>query len=114
MKVTGVKTTVLSIPNAEPYYYSQGCSLGVNSVLVEVHTDEGIMKQLLGTNFVYNRKRLQGGDFKIRTCAMWCVARLYLSDMELREFQQMFSKSVTLSTPDDIVSILCLLSFSEV
>jgi L-alanine-DL-glutamate epimerase-like enolase superfamily enzyme len=42
LKVTGVKTTVLSIPNAEPYYYSQGCSLGVNSVLVEVHTDEGI------------------------------------------------------------------------
>ena len=42
MKVTGVTTTVLSIPNSEPYYYSQGCSLGTNSVLVEVQTDEGI------------------------------------------------------------------------
>ena len=42
MKVTDVKTTVLSIPNSEPYYYSQGCTLGVNSVLVEVETDEGI------------------------------------------------------------------------
>jgi L-alanine-DL-glutamate epimerase-like enolase superfamily enzyme len=42
MIVTKVKTTILSIPNKEPYYYSQGYNLGVNSILVEVETDEGI------------------------------------------------------------------------
>jgi len=42
MKVTAVRTRILSIPNSEPYYYSQGVATGINSVLVEVETDEGI------------------------------------------------------------------------
>jgi len=42
MKVTGVKATILAIPNKEIYYYSQGADAGVNSVLVEVETDAGI------------------------------------------------------------------------
>ncbi|HCR17233.1 MAG TPA: hypothetical protein DIU35_07095 [Candidatus Latescibacteria bacterium] len=42
MKVTSVKSRVLAIPNNEPYYYSQGVGQGVNCVLVEVETDEGI------------------------------------------------------------------------
>lgn len=42
MRVTNVKTTVLSIPFKETYYWSQGCTPGINSVLVEVETDEGI------------------------------------------------------------------------
>ena len=42
MKITEVRTRVLAIPNAEPYYYSQGVASGVNCVLVEVETDEGV------------------------------------------------------------------------
>jgi len=42
MKVTEVKTRILSIPNSEPYYYSQGVAGGINCILVEVETDEGI------------------------------------------------------------------------
>ena len=42
MKVTEVKATPLAIPFKESYYYSQGVTQGVNAVLVEVHTDEGV------------------------------------------------------------------------
>lgn len=42
MKVTQVRTRTLSIPFQEPYFYSQGCALGINSLLVEVETDDGI------------------------------------------------------------------------
>ena len=42
MKVTKVRTRILAIPNNEPYYYSHGVGTGVNCVLVEVETDEGI------------------------------------------------------------------------
>ena len=95
------------------YFSSLGNSPTKEATLL--HTDEGIMKQILGSNFVYNRKRFQGSnEFKIRTCAMWCVARLYLSDLKLREFQELFSRSLSLSTADDIVSLLCLLPFSEI
>ncbi len=42
MKVTKVKTRILSIPNSEPYYYAQGVATGINTVLVEIETDEGV------------------------------------------------------------------------
>jgi len=43
MKVTEVKATPLAIPFKESYYYSQGVTQGINSILVEVHTDEGVV-----------------------------------------------------------------------
>jgi L-Ala-D/L-Glu epimerase len=42
MKVTRVTARPLSIPNREVYHWSGGYNLGVNSILVEVETDEGI------------------------------------------------------------------------
>ena len=42
MKVTNVKTTPLAIPFKESYYYSHGVAVGINAVLVEVETDEGV------------------------------------------------------------------------
>ena len=42
MKVTKVKTTPLAIPFRQSYYYSHGVAEGINVVLVEVETDEGI------------------------------------------------------------------------
>lgn len=95
------------------YFSSLGNSAKKESTML--HTDENIMNEFLGSDFVYNRTTLQNAnDFKIQTCAMWCVCRLYLSDLKLREFTSMFSKSVILNSPDDIVSILCLLAFSEI
>jgi L-alanine-DL-glutamate epimerase-like enolase superfamily enzyme len=41
--VTEVRITPLSIPFKEAYYYSQGVTEGINSVLVEVQTDEGLI-----------------------------------------------------------------------
>lgn len=43
MKVTRVIATPLSIPFKETYYYSQGATRGINSVLIEIETDEGIV-----------------------------------------------------------------------
>jgi L-alanine-DL-glutamate epimerase-like enolase superfamily enzyme len=42
MKVTRVTARPLSIPNREIYRWSGGHNLGVNTILVEVATDEGI------------------------------------------------------------------------
>ena len=42
MKVTNVKATPLAIPFKESYYYSHHVAVGINVVLVEVETDEGI------------------------------------------------------------------------
>ena len=94
------------------YWSSIGKSPVQESALL--HDDQGIMKNLLGRHFIYNRTRLQSGDFSIKTCAMFCVARLYLSDLKLREFNSLFKGSMTANTPDDLVSLMSFLHFQEV
>lgn len=43
MKITSIKTTPLLVPYSQPYHWAQGVILGAGVILVEVHTDEGIV-----------------------------------------------------------------------
>jgi len=42
VKITDLKTTILSVPHVEPEFISTGMREGVTQVLIEVYTDEGI------------------------------------------------------------------------
>ena len=104
--------TMIPRRNHIEYWSSLGNSPAKESTLL--HNDEGIITDLLGKHFIYNRTRLQSGDFKIKTCAMFCVARLYLSDLKMREFNSLFSKGLTANTPDDLISLMSFLQFQDV
>ena len=104
--------TIIGRKHHIEYFSSLGNSMEYESKLL--HSDEGILKQLLGSNYIYNRRRLQGSNFKIRTCAMYCVCRCYLSDLKLREFIPLFTNRITLKTPDDVVSMMNFISFQDV
>ena len=108
----GHYVTLLPRRNHIEYWSSLGHSPAKESTLL--HNDEGIITDLLGKHFIYNRTRLQSGDFKIKTCAMFCVARLYLSDLKMREFNSLFSKGLTANSPDDLISLMSFLQFQEV
>jgi L-alanine-DL-glutamate epimerase-like enolase superfamily enzyme len=43
MKITEVRTTPLLVPYVEPFYFAQGVIHGATVILVEVHTDEGLI-----------------------------------------------------------------------
>jgi L-alanine-DL-glutamate epimerase-like enolase superfamily enzyme len=43
MKITEIHTTPIMVPYAEPFYFAQGVIHGVTVILVEVHTDEGVI-----------------------------------------------------------------------
>ncbi|SAL80743.1 galactonate dehydratase [Caballeronia arvi] len=43
MKIVDIKTTPLLIPYTRPYYWAHGVIRGASVILVEVHTDEGIV-----------------------------------------------------------------------
>ena len=67
------------------------------------------MNRVVGQHFIHNTKALQSNKDSIQDCACWALARCYLKDLKLREFQGLFSKSVNLQSSDDIVSLMCLL-----
>lgn len=43
MKITEIKTTPLLVPYSQPYYWSQGVVHGACVILVEVHTETGVV-----------------------------------------------------------------------
>ena len=113
-KVSKMGHYVVMLPRSNhiEYWSSLGNSPAKESTLL--HNDEGIIKRLLGRHFIYNRVKLQSGDFDIKTCAMFCVARLFLSDLKMREFNSLFSKGITTNTPDDLVTLMSFLQFQDV
>ena len=72
-----------------------------------------IFKELFGKSFIYNRAKLQSGSYKVEDCAAWVLARVFLSKLKLREFVQLFQRTVSLSGSDDIVAVLTLLLFLD-
>ena len=65
-----------------------------------------IFQELLGKNYITNTKPLQSGKYHINDCAVWCLLRCYLRKMKLREFQELFMRSVDLQTSDDIAACM--------
>jgi muconate cycloisomerase len=43
MKITKIRTTPIMVPYVEPFYFAQGVVHGAAVILVEVHTDEGLI-----------------------------------------------------------------------
>ena len=43
MKISEVVTTPLWIPYEQPFHWSEGVTHGAEVILVEVHTDEGVI-----------------------------------------------------------------------
>jgi hypothetical protein len=75
--------------------------------------DKDAFIKLLGPNFIYNSKAMQSKRSTIHDCALYCLARIKLHELKLSEFQKIFNRSVHLTTPDDIVSMMTILLVSS-
>jgi hypothetical protein len=67
------------------------------------------LMKLLGKNYAYNSKSLQAPSTKIEDCALHVLCRAQLKDLKLREYQDLFSSKIHLSSADDIVAMLAVL-----
>ena len=43
MKIKSINTTALLLPYAQPYYWSQGVTQGAEVLLIEIHTEKGLV-----------------------------------------------------------------------
>jgi hypothetical protein len=97
---------------AFPKYIEYFSSLGGSPVkeTQKLGQDGTTLMKLLGKNYTYNSKPLQAPSTKIEDCALHVLCRLQLKDLKLREYQGLFTNKVHLSSPDDIVAMLTILS----
>ena len=98
---------LLAKRNHIEFFSSTGGS--IESEFKRLGQDPSVINKLVGKHFIHNTKQLQSNKRSVQDCACWCLARCYLKHLKLREFQQLFTKSVNLQSSDDVVSIMCLL-----
>lgn len=98
---------LLAKRNHIEFFSSTGGSIA--SEFKRLGADPTLMNRVVGEHFIHNTKALQSNKQSIQDCACWCLARCYLKDLKLREFQGLFTKSVNLQNSDDIVSLMCML-----
>ena len=102
---------LLRRPKSIEYFSSLGGS--PESELQKLGQDKAILMKLLGSNYIYNSKPLQSKQSTIHSCALHCLARIVLHDLKLQDYQKMFSRTITLTTADDIVSMLTILMVAD-
>ena len=101
---------MLPRPRGMEYFSSLGNSF--EQELAMLGQKETHIHRIVGKNYIYNRTKLQSGDYSIKTCAQFVYARLALYKMKLRDFVQLFHKHVQLESPDEIGALMCVLPFA--
>jgi muconate cycloisomerase len=69
MKITEIRTTPIMVPYAEPFYFAQGVIRGATVILVEVHTDEG----LIGYGESIGTASVEGVQSYIKLAGATCI-----------------------------------------
>lgn len=97
LTITDVKTTALSVPYSEPYYWAQGIIDAASVVLVEVHTDAGIV----GYGESIGAPSPAAVQDYLRLAAQICVGRDAFSNARLmaEAYHALFQAAGTLSAP---------------
>lgn len=87
------------IEHFDPY------GLNIEQELSITH-EQGVLKSLLeqAGKVVTNQTQLQQWKDDIQTCGRWCVARVRMRDLNLREFIQFFKQSIL--TGDQKVTLM--------
>ena len=72
-----------------------------------------VFERLLGKAYEVNRKRLQSKKYEINDCAYWCLARVLLYKMSLKEFQQFYLSKLSIQSPDDLLAVSMYISANK-
>lgn len=68
--------------------------------------------KFLPRNYDYNKVKFQN-ERNANTCALYCLARVILVDMTLREFQKLFRRKINLKNSDEVITLATLLLRSQ-
>jgi muconate cycloisomerase len=105
MKITDIKTTPLLVPYSKPYYWAQGVIEGACVILVEVHTDAGIV----GYGESIGSPSAEAIEAYLKLAARLCIDRDPFSNARLMAevYHELFQAFGTCSSPRFSGQVLC-------
>lgn len=90
--------------NRIEYFSSMGYNANHELTILGLKGKKPAFERLLGKAYEVNRKRLQTDKYNINDCAYWCLARVLLYKMSLREFQQFYLSKPSIQSSDDLLA----------
>jgi L-alanine-DL-glutamate epimerase-like enolase superfamily enzyme len=105
VKITDIKTTPLLVPYSKPYYWAQGIIEGASVVLVEVHTDDGV----IGYGESIGSPCPEAIEMYLQQAARLCIGRNPFSNARLmtEAYHKLFQAFGTCSSPRFSGQVLC-------
>ena len=91
--------------NRIEYFSSMGYNAQHELTILGLKGKKPAFERLLGKAYEVNRKRLQSKKYNINDCAYWCLARVMLYKLSLREFQQFYLSKLSIQGPDDLLAV---------
>jgi L-alanine-DL-glutamate epimerase-like enolase superfamily enzyme len=105
MQITEIRTTPLLVPYSKPYYWAQGVIDGACVILIEVHTDKGIV----GYGESIGSPSAAAIEAYLKLAAELCIGRDPFSNARLMAdaYQGLFQAFGTCSSPRFSGQVLC-------
>ena len=99
---------VVLIPRAHSIEYFSSLGRSPSDEMNALHQDKTAFSRILGTNFTYNRSKLQLQKYNVDDCGYWALARAILVEFKLRDFQKLF-RGRTIRSSDEMLGLMTLL-----
>jgi hypothetical protein len=99
---------VCLIPRGHSISYFSSLGRSPSDEMDALHITKNAIRRVLGSNFTYNRAKLQKDTYTVNDCGYWVIARAILFDMKLRDFQKLF-RPKSIRSSDEMLSIMSLL-----
>ena len=99
--------------NRIEYFSSMGCNAQHELTILGLKGKKPAFERILGKAYEVNRKRLQSKKYQINDCAYWCLARVLLYKMSLKEFQQFYLSKLSIQSPDDLLAVSMYISANK-
>ena len=99
---------VCLIPRGHSISYFSSLGRSPTDELNAMHLTKDAIRRVLGSNFTYNRAKLQKDTYSVNDCGYWVLSRAILFDTRLRDFQKLFRPKCIRSS-DEMLATMCLL-----
>ena len=99
---------VCLIPRAHSIEYFSSLGRSPSDEMNSLNIKKDAIRRVLGSNFTYNRSKLQKDSYTVNYCGFWVLARCILWGNKLREFQKLFIPR-RIRSSDEMLSVMSIL-----
>ena len=99
---------VCLIPRAHSIEYFSSLGRSPSDEMNSLNIKKDAIRRVLGSNFTYNRSKLQKDSYTVNDCGFWVLARCILWGNKLREFQKLFIPR-RIRSSDEMLSVMSIL-----